>query len=220
MLINMIGSDGGGKTTVIDSLEDWIRTEKSLKTYSLNKWMVLDREQFPECRFMNCSESEMKNDISHMESENRFIFLLFLYSTSILKVADHRAVIFVDGYWWKHFAVEQLHGIDRQWMANASAILPVPDLTILLDVDPRIACKRKGTLTRYECGLREINEENFVEHQTRLRRVLLELAGQNGWEVIDANQGKERVLAEAQSIIDRHLARSPVATNAHRETLV
>jgi dTMP kinase len=69
-----------------------------------------------------------------------------------------------------------------------------PDLTILLDVNPEVALKRKGSnLKPSESGLMDGSsgqrEGSFLEYQTKVRANLIQNAGEN-WTVIDTSEMK------------------------------
>jgi len=211
MLVNIIGCDGAGKTTVIEYCAEWLRKEHGFTVEVLNKWSVMNHELFPECAFINCAENEIKNCISLMQDESRFLFLVYLYATSLMKMKDsvggRETIILLDGYWYKHYASEILFGINKEWMKNICKFLPKPDFTILFDVDSTKSFERKTFISSYECGLLDVNQENYMMFQNKFRLELLALASTEQWEVIDANANLEDVISSTKRIFSEYISR-------------
>jgi len=80
-----------------------------------------------------------------------------------------------------------------------------PDLTIYLDVDPRIGMNR---LQHQRNGKDRIEAEDIHFHE-KIRAAFLEIAHHepSRVHVIDASKSREEVLAQARSLIDVRLAR-------------
>jgi len=207
IIINIIGCDGAGKTTVINHCSKWLRDDFGFPTKALEKWVVLDRDQYPECTFINAPESLFKKCISLKDKESRFLFFIFLYATVLKKTvpSNKQEIVFLDGYWHKHYAYERLLGNNEDWMKQVCSFLPQPDLTILFNVDPRVTLKRKSVMSLYECGLCAINENNYLRFQTQLRNEFLMMASTEQWLIVDANSDLKTVITSTAAIINRFI---------------
>lgn len=203
-LINIIGCDGAGKTTVIDHLTEWLRNKYGRTVEPVSKLLVLDHQMFPECKFINCPQDELRNCISMMEKQSRFLFFVYLYTTALMKIdtyTEKDKIVFLDGYWYKHYVSEALFGNDKEWMKNVCSFLPKPDLTILFDVDSSISYERKSYVSRYECGLSDTTKENYIRFQEIFRAQLKKLASEEEWLIIDANADLEKVLSTTKKVV-------------------
>ena len=79
-------------------------------------------------------------------------------------------------------------GLDAAWLTELQKFLPQPDLTILLDIAPETAVRRKSVdRDRYERDL---------SLQARVRQAYHRLAEQPSWLRLDGEQSKDDI-AEA-----------------------
>jgi thymidylate kinase len=89
----------------------------------------------------------------------------------------------------KHGAAEIEYGCDPAWVEATVRCMPVADVTFCLDIEPEEALRRKSDLTPYECAQNpDRNPEDFVRHQTKMRRRLQGWANEFGWEVVSSMQ--------------------------------
>ena len=90
-----------------------------------------------------------------------------------------------DRYIASSVAYGEAQGLDPEWLPAVQTYLPPPDLTVVLDIAPETAVRRKATeRDRYERDL---------ELLTRVRESYLRQAGQPGWVVIDGEGPKDQV---------------------------
>jgi dTMP kinase len=84
-----------------------------------------------------------------------------------------------------------------------------PDLTIMLDIRPEEALARKAEFTRIERGgsdgVAGDGENGFVAYQNRVREVLLRMADDEGWLLVDpagltADEVAEQVVGEIRRV--------------------
>ncbi len=88
-------------------------------------------------------------------------------------------------------------GTDRDWLILINSdFTGVPDVTVLLDIDPATGMARAGF--RGE-EVSKFEEERFL---TQVRANYLRLANEFGFTVVDASADPDRVLAEVMAIID------------------
>jgi dTMP kinase len=85
-----------------------------------------------------------------------------------------------DRYQASSIAYGEAQGLDPKWLTDAQKFLPVPDLTILLDIAPETAVKRKAAgRDRYERDLSLLS---------RVRESYRRQATASGWVLIDGEQ--------------------------------
>ena len=97
-------------------------------------------------------------------------------------------VVICDRYCASTIAYGEAQGLDPVWLADVQRKLPAADVTVLLDIAPDTAVKRKATgRDRYERDLSLL---------ARVRESYRRQAVQPGWVVIDA-EGPKGSVAEA-----------------------
>lgn len=97
-------------------------------------------------------------------------------------------VVICDRYRASSIAYGEAQGLDAAWLADAQKHLPVPDLTILLDIAPETAAGRKtANRDKYERDLALLS---------RVRDSYRRQAETAGWLRIDGDRGKDAVAAD------------------------
>jgi dTMP kinase len=103
-----------------------------------------------------------------------------------------------DRYMASSIAYGEAQGLDAGWLATIQQYLPVPSLTILLDIAPGTAVGRKAAdRDRYERDL---------ELQARVRESYHRQAASEGWLVLDGERSKDAVAADVFNAVARRLA--------------
>jgi thymidylate kinase len=203
MLVAFAGCDGAGKTTQVERVRQWLE-ERGWQAEIIDRWDILDAEQFPECRFIRSSRNEVRVCNSEMEGLSRAMFLFWTISLTMRKIdlRDQSRVYLLDGYWMKHGAAEIEYGCDPAWVEATVRSMPWPDVTLYLDVTPEDALRRKPDVTPYECARNpDMNPQDFIRHQTKVRRRLLRWANEFGWDVISSMQEPARVTEQIGSLV-------------------
>lgn len=96
-------------------------------------------------------------------------------------------VVICDRYRASSLAYGAAQGLDERWLDDIQRHLPVPSLTLLLDIAPATAVRRKATgRDRFERDLDLLG---------RVRDVYRRRASGPGWVVIDAEQPEDVVAA-------------------------
>lgn len=112
---------------------------------------------------------------------------------------DGGLILICDRYRASSIAYGEAHGLDADWLTDIQKFLAKPDLTILLDISPETALRRKAVgRDRYERDLQLLE---------RVRKSYRRQATEAGWEIVDGEQPKAAVTEVVAGIIDRRLSR-------------
>lgn len=204
MFINILGCDGCGKSTQIESLKQWIESRYSTKCRTIEKKQTFLSNRCPE--FGNTIEEYRKlayEVLPSMKGETRALMLFHMYLSLVLTEPPRNdEIVFVDGYWQKHYATERAMGVDEAWLLNVCSVFPKPSLTIVIDTDPNVIAARGHVPTPYEAGCDSgRNLESFIEHQTLVRQAILELAKRYSYVVIDGRNTQDKVFEMLQGTL-------------------
>ena len=108
-------------------------------------------------------------------------------------------VIICDRYVASSVAYGEAQGVDPAWLTDVQRYLPPADLTIVLDIAPETAARRKSSnRDRYERDLALLS---------RVRESYRRQARQPGWLMLDGERPKEAVAADVLSALAPRLAR-------------
>jgi len=112
---------------------------------------------------------------------------------------DGGLVLVCDRYRASSVAYGEAFGLDPAWLAEIQKFLPTASLTILLDIAPETAAKRKSAdRDRYERDLALL---------ARVRESYQRQAAEQGWTVLDGERSKDAVAEDvykaAHSVLSR-----------------
>ncbi|ASS75260.1 hypothetical protein CIG75_09865 [Tumebacillus algifaecis] len=207
MLIAFSGCDGAGKSTQVKAVQQ-ILQERGLQVKVLDKWEIRDHEKFRECRMINIELEDLKNAVGEMEGHSRAMFLFWAIGITMTRddLDDPNVVYLLDGYWMKHAAVEIEYGCSPEWIELTAQQFRPADLTFYFDVLPEVALERKDDFNVYECGRDpECRPESFIEHQTKLRKRMLQWSERFGWEVVNSMQEQQAITELVMKQVDQLL---------------
>lgn len=114
-------------------------------------------------------------------------------------------VLVCDRYRASSIAYGEAQGLEAGWLSDMQRFLPEPDLTILLDITPETALRRKA-----------VGRDRFEQDRGLLQRVregYRRQATQAGWHLVDGEHPPDDVTAQVTAIVDAFFERSP----DHRE---
>ena len=198
MFITLEGPEGSGKTSHLPDLAEFLR-EKG--------WKVLTTRE-PGGTAIGDQVRQVLMRIDNTAMNSRAETLLFLAARAqlvdqILRPAlAEGSVVISDRYGDSTLAYQGYgHGNDlsiiRQMLAFATGGL-VPDLTLLLDVDPAIGLRRKKTVGEWNRL-----DAYELEFHRRVRAGYLELVREDPkrWTVLDASQPREMVQSALRQAI-------------------
>lgn len=210
-MIAVVGCDGAGKSSVVRFLRTELSRDYQVKL--IDKWDVLNSSTYPAYRFMRPELPTLRRCVSDMPEVTRTLFLFWLlHGTLTVKAAEGADIVLLDGYWPKHAASEILLSGRRDLVKCLIDLMPRPELTLFLDVDPAVAYRRRiadtsTPLVPYECGLDpDCSEARFVQHQSAMRTILGEWCAALGWTRIDASPDRTKVLDAVLAATRRTLA--------------
>jgi len=109
-------------------------------------------------------------------------------------------ILICDRYRASSIAYGEAHGLDGEWLSEIQKFLPGPDLTILFDISPETALRRKTVgRDRYERDL-----ELLERVRASYRR---QATTEAGWEIVDGEQPRAAVTESVTRIVDERLVR-------------
>lgn len=110
---------------------------------------------------------------------------------------DGGATVVIDRYIASGIAYGAAQGLPMDWMRAVERGLPVPDITLLLDIPPHVSLERKP------------RQRDAYEARTdllaRARDAYLTLAREPGWLVVDAAADPDTVRARVLAALQHHL---------------
>ena len=110
---------------------------------------------------------------------------------------DGGLILVSDRYTASSIAYGEAQGLDAAWLTDMQKFLPPATLTILLDIAPETAVKRKSVdRDRYERDL---------AMQGRVRESYHRQAAAQGWVVLDGERSKDAIAADVISAVSPRL---------------
>jgi thymidylate kinase len=94
-------------------------------------------------------------------------------------------------------AYGEAHGLDPAWLTDTQKFLRPADLTVLLDISPEIAVKRK-TMDRDQY-------ERDTQLLSRVRDSYVRQAVAMNWVTIDGSRSREDVSADVMAAVSKRL---------------
>lgn len=189
-LIVLEGIDGSGKSTLLRHLAAWLRQR--------GREVVTSREPTDGPHGTALRQSAKTGRLS-IEDE----FNLFLkdraehVATLITPALDRGAVVILDRYYFSTSAYQGARGLDPQAIIAANEkFAPVPDLVLLLDIEPAAGAARiQG---------RGDTPDDFeaLDYQREVRRIFLTL-DRPFIHRLDAARDAEAVFQEARALVER-----------------
>jgi len=205
MFITLEGPEGSGKTSHLPDLAEFLRAKG---------WKVLTTRE-PGGTAIGDQVRQVLMRIDNTAMNPRAETLLFLAARAqlvdqiIRPALAEGSVVISDRYGDSTLAYQGYgHGNDlgiiRQMLAFATGGL-VPDLTLLLDVDPAIGLRRKKTVGEWNRL-----DAYELEFHRRVRAGYFELVREDPkrWTVLDASQPREMVQSDLRQAILARLTKN------------
>lgn len=189
-MIVITGTDGSGKSTLIDAL-----VESGIKAEVLSIWDALDESLF-------ATKKDVDNYLCRLSPNARLLFLAHALLQSLEKAeqSSEKTVLF-NGYYYKYFASEIALGASSDLVDKLMLLFPVPDLVINLEVDVELAISRKQKLSQYECGAQLPSKSSFIAFQKLATENWIRF-NQSSWGIVNGNLSKVEVLENSLKLIN------------------
>jgi dTMP kinase len=107
-------------------------------------------------------------------------------------------IVIADRYLASSIAYGEAHGLDPAWLFDIQRFLPQPDLTLMLDIAPATAVRRK-----------QVNRDRYerdLDMLARVRQSYQRQAAGAGWVRIDGEQPADIVARQVADAVSRQLA--------------
>jgi thymidylate kinase len=203
--ICITGPDGSGKSTLIFHVINSLKQNGKYKVEMISIWdMML---YIPETKdligFKSKSDSDKYLSLLDPIARSLFLFHIFYQSLEYARKNREADIFIIDSYWYKYFATEIAHGVDRDTASKIVEIFPELDLTIYLNITPSIGFNRKDKCSGYEIGWAdEHTEEAFVSFQQKAYEEFNKLKKLYGWFQMDGTNSIENNLNTAMQKIE------------------
>ena len=186
------GVDGGGKSTQIQMLSDFFAG----KDYEVELHMEPTHETIGQVLwdYMNSKERSFDPETEAL----LFAADRIEHGKVIKKALEKGKIVISDRYKHSSFAYQGAAGVDVKWMQSLNKHAMVPDLVILLDIDP------DKSLERVSDREKTVFEKN--EYLKKVRAEYLRYAEMEELVVVDALQSIEEVhediLSQVKKLIE------------------
>ena len=189
MLIAIEGLDQSGKATQAEALRDRLRDDgKRARLVSFPGYGTAIGEEIARA---------LQGEREHSPEVMQLLYVANRYECrgDLERWLSGDLMVVCDRYTASSIAYGEAQGLDAGWLTQIQRFLPVADLTILLDIEPSLAVKRKSSgRDRYERDLALLG---------RVRESYLRQAEQRDWFRVDGNRGKVEVAQEIAGLVGK-----------------
>src|SRR3954465_13757074 len=181
-LVVFEGLDQSGKQTQAEMLRDRLKAEgRKARLVSFPDYATSIGEEI--ARALQ-GEREYGPDVMQL----LYIANRYERKPDLTRWLDGGLILVSDRYMASSIAYGEAFGLDPAWLADMQKFLPPASLTILLDIAPDTAVKRKSVdRDRYERDL---------AMQVRVRESYHRQAGEQGWVVLDGERAQDEIAAD------------------------
>jgi dTMP kinase len=181
-LIVFEGLDQSGKQTQAELLRDWLKREgRKTRLVSFPDYGTSIGEEI--ARALQ-GEREYGADVMQL----LYVANRCERRPDLQRWLDGGLILVCDRYTASTVAYGEAQGLEPGWLTEIQKFLPPASLTILLEISPETAVRRKSVdRDRYERDL---------DLQTRVRQSYTRQAGEGEWIVIDGERPRDVIAAE------------------------
>ncbi len=192
MLIVFEGLDQSGKQTQAELLRDRLKAEgRKARLVSFPDYGTSIGEEI--ARALQ-GEREYGADVMQL----LYVANRYERKPDLRRWLDGGLILVCDRYTASSIAYGEAQGLDARWLVEMQKFLPVPALTIMLDIAPATAVKRKAVdRDRYERDL---------AMQERVRESYRRQADEQAWVVLDGERAKDAIAEDVFNEVARRLA--------------
>ena len=182
MLIAFEGLDQSGKQTQAEMLRDHLKADgRKARLVSFPDYGTSIGEEIARAL-------QGERDYGPEVMQLLYIANRYERKPDLQRWLDGGLILVSDRFTASSIAYGEAQGLDPRWLADAQKFLPVPALTVLLDITPETAVKRKSIdRDRYERDL---------AMQARVRDSYHRQARQDGWATLDGERSKDAIAAD------------------------
>lgn len=184
------GCDGTGKTT---------QTKRLVESGILGeaKAMVFPDRTTPVGQLIN---QYLKKEIDFSDQTIHLLYTANRWEVAaeMEKLLSSGISIVCDRYWFSGTAYSSAKGtVSLEWCTAAEAGLPVPDMVIMIDIDPKLLLERKG-----------FGEERYekLDFQTKVRDAFLRLKDDT-WHLLDGSKPLDAITEDINNLVKNYLAK-------------
>jgi len=182
------GIDGSGKSTVIELLAEMLPRVYVTKEPSggpigrlIREWALRGGSVDPHVDALLFAADRIEHYRREIEPKLRENFL-----------------VITERYIESSIAYQGAAGVPIDFILYINSLVPKPDLTVILDVDPQIAVERVAR----RGGVEKFEHATFLR---RVREIYLRRAEEEGYPVVDASQPPDMVARDVIDIIRTRL---------------
>src|SRR5215510_9050512 len=193
LIIAFEGLDQSGKQTQAELLRDWLKSSgRKARLASFPDYGTSIGEEI--ARALQ-GEREYGPDVMQL----LYVANRYERKPDLQRWLDGGLVLVCDRYTASSVAYGEAFGLDPAWLTEMQKFLPPASLTIMLDIAPETAAKRKSAdRDRYERDLALLG---------RVRESYRRQASDQGWVVLDGERTKDAVAADVYSAAAEVLSR-------------
>lgn len=192
-LIALEGPDGCGKTTQAKLLSQWLKSED---------YEVVTTKEPTENQIGKIIKNSLKGDLNlSLETEA----LLFasdraLHVSEVIRPSLEEGKIVITGrYVHSSFAYQTARGLSLDWVKNINKPAIEPDLTIFIDIPPKIGLERMNSSRKPD------KFDQNLELQKKVRNMYKQLAEKKNMPIIDGTMPKEKVQEKIRNEVGKIL---------------
>jgi dTMP kinase len=181
-LIAFEGLDQSGKQTQAEMLRDRLKEEgRKARLVSFPDYGTSIGEEIARA---------LQGERDYLADVMQLLYIANRYErkSDLQRWLDGGLILVCDRYTASSVAYGEAQGLDSAWLVEMQKFLPVPALTIMLDIAPETAVQRKATdRDRYERDL---------AMQARVRESYRRQAAASGWVVLNGERDKSAIAAD------------------------
>ena len=182
LLIAFEGLDQSGKQTQAELLRDRLKEEgRKARLVSFPDYGTSIGEEIARAL---AGERDYEADVMQL----LYVANRYERKADLQRWIDGGLILVCDRYTASSVAYGEAQGLDAAWLEDLQRFLPRAELTIMLDIAPDTAVKRKSVdRDKYERDL---------ALQGRVRESYLRQASAHGWVVLDGERPKDAIAAD------------------------
>lgn len=184
LLIAVCGLDGSGKSTQIQKLENWFRNQQ-LPTLLTKQPTDYYRQDLRVREYLDNGQCRSMEALAMLAAADRLWHIKTLIEPSL----NEGVSVISDRYLFSSLAYFSARGLDVQYVKQLNNGTLIPDLTVFLDVEPKILLQR--------ISIRDGKTTKFEEREptmfTKVREAFLNEALPSNALIIDGTLSEEEI---------------------------